>query len=56
MQKTSHFILIQLTAMISQESYVLGQKRTGYLMKQTITKMDATVRAIADRSIYRNMG
>lgn len=33
------------------ESYVLGQKSNGYLIKQTITTLDATVRAIADRSI-----
>ena len=35
----------------SSESYVLGQKSNGYLIKQTITTLDATVRAIADRSI-----
>ncbi|HEY4553500.1 MAG TPA: M14 family zinc carboxypeptidase [Bacillaceae bacterium] len=33
------------------ESYVLGQKSNGYLIKQTITTLDATVRAIADGSI-----
>ncbi|MBU8878106.1 carboxypeptidase [Bacillus sp. FJAT-29790] len=33
------------------ESYALGQKSNGYLIKQTITTLDATVRAIADRSI-----
>lgn len=33
------------------ESYVLGQKSNGYLIKQTITTLDATVRAIADDSI-----
>ncbi|PIC84669.1 M14 family zinc carboxypeptidase [Sporosarcina sp. P1] len=35
----------------SYESYVLGQKSNGYLIKQTINTLDATVRAIADRSI-----
>ncbi|AOV08169.1 M14 family zinc carboxypeptidase [Sporosarcina ureilytica] len=33
------------------DSYVLGQKSNGYLIKQTITTLDATVRAIADGSI-----
>lgn len=33
------------------DSYVLGQKSNGYLIKQTVTTLDATVRAIADRSI-----
>ncbi|WP_042462750.1 M14 family zinc carboxypeptidase [Neobacillus dielmonensis] len=33
------------------EPYVLGQKSNGYLIKQTITTLDATVRAIADGSI-----
>ncbi|WP_078411857.1 M14 family zinc carboxypeptidase [Priestia abyssalis] len=33
------------------ESYALGQKSNGYLIKQTITTLDATVRAIADGSI-----
>lgn len=33
------------------ESAVLGQKSNGYLIKQTITTLDATVRAIADGSI-----
>ena len=33
------------------ESYALGQKSNGYLIKQTITTLDATVRAIADDSI-----
>ncbi|NYF24874.1 murein tripeptide amidase MpaA [Sporosarcina sp. JAI121] len=33
------------------ESAILGQKSNGYLIKQTITTLDATVRAIADRSI-----
>ncbi|RST77536.1 carboxypeptidase [Siminovitchia acidinfaciens] len=33
------------------EPYVLGQKSNGYLIKQTVTTLDATVRAIADRSI-----
>ncbi|HZH61511.1 MAG TPA: carboxypeptidase, partial [Metabacillus sp.] len=32
-------------------SYALGQKSNGYLIKQTITTLDATVRAIADGSI-----
>ncbi|WP_449619539.1 M14 family zinc carboxypeptidase [Robertmurraya sp. Marseille-Q9965] len=35
----------------SYESYVLGQKSNGYLIKQTITTLDSTVRAIADGSI-----
>lgn len=35
----------------SYEPYVLGQKSNGYLIKQTVTTMDAAVRAIADRSI-----
>lgn len=33
------------------EPYALGQKSNGYLIKQTITTLDATVRAIADGSI-----
>jgi murein tripeptide amidase MpaA len=33
------------------ESYALGQKSNGYLIKQTITTLDAAVRAIADGSI-----
>ncbi|MEH7389967.1 M14 family zinc carboxypeptidase [Bacillus sp. JJ1474] len=33
------------------ESYAIGQKSNGYLIKQTITTLDATVRAIADGSI-----
>lgn len=33
------------------ESYALGQKSNGYLIKQTITTLDATVKAIADGSI-----
>ena len=33
------------------ESYALGQKSNGYLIKQTIKTLDATVRAIADGSI-----
>lgn len=33
------------------ESAVIGQKSNGYLIKQTITTLDATVRAIADGSI-----
>jgi len=33
------------------ESYALGQKSNGYLIKQTITTLDATVRAIANGSI-----
>lgn len=33
------------------EGAVLGQKSNGYLIKQTITTLDATVRAIADGSI-----
>ena len=37
----------------SADSEVLGQKSNGYLIKQTITTLDATVRAIADRSIER---
>lgn len=35
----------------SNEDYVLGQKSNGYLIKQTITTLEATVKAIADRSI-----
>ena len=34
-----------------RESAVLGQKSNGYLIKQTVTTLDATVRAIADGSI-----
>ncbi|PPA70855.1 M14 family zinc carboxypeptidase [Jeotgalibacillus proteolyticus] len=34
-----------------REDYVLGQKSNGYLIKQTITTLDSTVRAIADGSI-----
>ncbi|HEY4600684.1 MAG TPA: M14 family zinc carboxypeptidase [Cerasibacillus sp.] len=33
------------------ENYVLGQKSNGYLIKQTVTTLDATTRAIADGSI-----
>ncbi|WP_026582323.1 M14 family zinc carboxypeptidase [Bacillus sp. J33] len=33
------------------EPYALGQKSNGYLIKQTITTLDAAVRAIADGSI-----
>ncbi|WP_264739429.1 M14 family zinc carboxypeptidase [Cytobacillus firmus] len=33
------------------EPYALGQKSNGYLIKQTITTLDATVKAIADGSI-----
>ncbi|WP_066300415.1 M14 family zinc carboxypeptidase [Bacillus sp. FJAT-29937] len=33
------------------ESYAIGQKSNGYLIKQTITTLDAAVRAIADGSI-----
>ncbi|WP_210367126.1 M14 family zinc carboxypeptidase [Bacillus sp. REN3] len=33
------------------ESYALGQKSNGYLIKQTIITLDQTVRAIADGSI-----
>ncbi len=35
------------------ESYALGQKSNGYLIKQTITTLDATVRAISDGSIKK---
>lgn len=35
----------------SNTSSILGQKSNGYLIKQTITTLDATVRAIADGSI-----
>ncbi|RHW42849.1 carboxypeptidase [Neobacillus notoginsengisoli] len=35
------------------ESYALGQKSNGYLIKQTIQTLDATVRAIADGSIEK---
>ncbi|MDG5471340.1 M14 family zinc carboxypeptidase [Jeotgalibacillus sp. ET6] len=34
-----------------REDYVLGQKSNGYLIKQTVTTLDAAVRAIADGSI-----
>ena len=33
------------------EPYALGQKSNGYLIKQTITTLDAAVKAIADGSI-----
>ncbi|MFC4322520.1 M14 family zinc carboxypeptidase [Litchfieldia salsa] len=33
------------------DSYVLGQKSNGYLIKQTILTLDSTVKAIADGSI-----
>ncbi|WP_409291471.1 M14 family zinc carboxypeptidase [Peribacillus sp. SCS-37] len=33
------------------EDYVLGQKSNGYLIKQTVTTLEAAVRAIADGSI-----
>ncbi|WP_233523026.1 hypothetical protein [Peribacillus saganii] len=33
------------------ESYALGQKSNGYLIKQTVTTLDSTVRANADGSI-----
>lgn len=33
------------------ESYVLGQKSNGYLIKQTINTLDSVVRAIANQSI-----
>ncbi|MFC0274378.1 M14 family zinc carboxypeptidase [Metabacillus herbersteinensis] len=33
------------------ESYALGQKSNGYLIRQTITTLDSAVRAIADGSI-----
>lgn len=35
----------------SNEGAILGQKSNGYLIKQTVTTLDATVRAIADGSI-----
>ncbi|MFP7486796.1 M14 family zinc carboxypeptidase [Priestia filamentosa] len=35
------------------ESYALGQKSNGYLIKQTVSTLDATVRAIAERSIEK---
>lgn len=35
----------------TNESAVLGQKSNGYLIKQTVTTLDATARAIADGSI-----
>jgi murein tripeptide amidase MpaA len=34
-----------------REDYVLGQKSNGYLIKQTVTTLEATARAIADGSI-----
>lgn len=33
------------------ESVALGQKSNGYLIKQTVTTLDAAVRALADNSI-----
>lgn len=33
------------------ESVALGQKSNGYLVKQTVTTLDAAVRALADDSI-----
>ena len=35
----------------AKESAVIGQKSNGYLIKQTITTLDAAVQAIADGSI-----
>ncbi|KAB2338068.1 carboxypeptidase [Cytobacillus depressus] len=35
------------------KSYAIGQKSNGYLIKQTITTLDSTVRAIADGSIKK---
>lgn len=35
------------------ESYALGQKSNGYLIKQTVTALDAAVRAISDGSIEK---
>lgn len=35
----------------SNESAILGQKSNGYLIKQTVNTLDATVRAISDGSI-----
>jgi murein tripeptide amidase MpaA len=34
-----------------REDYVLGQKSNGYLIKQTVTTLEATARALADGSI-----
>ncbi|RAL26227.1 M14 family zinc carboxypeptidase [Thermoflavimicrobium daqui] len=34
------------------DDYVIGQKSNGYLIKQTITTLDATVRGIADGTIH----
>lgn len=35
----------------SNESYVLGQKSNGYLIKQTINTLDSTLRAVANGSV-----
>ncbi|SIT74800.1 M14 family zinc carboxypeptidase [Edaphobacillus lindanitolerans] len=46
-------LLFEMRGMSDHEydSYVLGQKSNGYLIKQTIETLDSTVRAIADGSI-----
>ena len=46
-------LLFEMRGMSDHEdpSRVIGQKSNGYLIKQTITTLDATVRAIADGSI-----
>jgi len=46
-------LLFEIRGMSDHEdpSRVIGQKSNGYLIKQTITTLDATVRAIADGSI-----
>lgn len=46
-------LLFEMRGMSDHEdpSRVIGQKSNGYLIKQTVTTLDATVRAIADGSI-----
>ncbi|MFC7685239.1 M14 family zinc carboxypeptidase [Ureibacillus sp. GCM10028918] len=46
-------LLFEMRGMSDHEnpSAVIGQKSNGYLVKQTVTTLDATVRAIADGSI-----
>ncbi|MET3576587.1 murein tripeptide amidase MpaA [Bhargavaea ullalensis] len=47
-------ILFEMRGMADHEypSYVLGQKSNGYLIKQTVTTLESTTRAIADGSIH----
>ena len=46
-------LLFEMRGMSDHENpdYVLGQKSNGYLIKQTVTTLEATARAIADGSI-----